>query len=194
MKPSVWAMKTRQNSNQHIGLLILIVTLLLGWVINNLLYAQGDLGSIERENNIFILVTGVVKNHGVYVFDQEPSLKELIAKADYLKAKLIDTKLSNAYPYIAQGTTVQLSSKDGRIHIVTEPMPAAYKITLKIPVSINTASLEELDTIPGIGPTLAQKIINYISLYGPFKRIEELKDVPGMGKLRYLKIKPYISI
>ena len=194
MKPSVWAMKTRQNSNQHIGLLILIVTLLLGWVINNLLYAQGDLGSIERENNIFILVTGVVKNPGVHVFEREPSLKELMAKIGYLEAKLIDTELSNAYPYIAQGTTVQLSSKDGRIHIVTEPMPAAYKITLKIPVSINTASLEELDTIPGIGPTLAQKIINYISLYGPFKRIEELKDVPGMGKLRYLKIKPYISI
>ena len=194
MKPLAWVMKTRQNSNQHIGLFILILTLLLGWAINSLLSVQGVLGSTERENNIFILVTGVVKNPGVYVFDQEPSLKELIAKADYLKAKLIDTKLSNAYPYITQGTTVQISSKDGRIHIVTEPMPTAYKITLKIPVAINTASLEDLDTIPGIGPTLAEKIINYISLYGPFKRVEELQNLPGMGKLRYLKIKPYISI
>jgi len=194
MKPLVWVMKTRQNSNQHIGLFIFILILLLGWAINSQFSTQGDLGSIEKDDNIFILVTGVVKNPGVYVFDRKPSLKELIAKADYLKAKLIDTELCNTYPYIAQGTHVQISSKDGRIHIVTEPMPTAYKITLKIPISINTASMEELDTIPGIGPTLAEKIINYISLYGPFKQVEELKDVPGMGKLRYLKIKPYISI
>ena len=194
MKPLIWVMKTKQNSNQHIGLSMLILILLLGWGINNLFSAQGDLGSIERENNVFILATGIVKNPGVYVFEREPSLKELMAKASYLKAKLIDAKLCDTYPSIAQGTSIQISSENGHIHISTRPMPAAYKITLKIPVSVNTANLEELDTIPGIGPTLAEKIINYISLYGPFKRVEELKNVPGMGKLRYLKIKPYISI
>lgn len=194
MKPLVWVMKMKKNSNQHIGLFILILILLLGWVINNLFSAQGDLGSIERENNIFILVNGVVKNPGVYVFDREPSLKELMAKAGYLKAKLIDAKLYDTYPSAAQGTSVQISSENRHIHISTGPMPAAYKITLKIPISVNTACMEELDTIPGIGPTLAEKIINYISLYGPFKTVEEIKNVPGMGKLRYLKIKPYISI
>jgi len=73
-------------------------------------------------------------------------------------------------------------------------MPTAYKITLKIPISINTACLKELDTIPGIGPMLAKKIVNYRSLYGPFKTVEEIKNVSGMRKLRYLKIKPYIKI
>ena len=194
MKPLVWVMKTKQNSNQHIGLFIFILILLLGWVINNLFSTQGDLGSIERENNIFILITGAVKNPGVYVFKREPSIKELMTKAGYLKAKLIDAKLCDTYPSVAQGTSVQLSSENGHIHISTGPMPAGYKITLKIPVSVNTASLEELDTIPGIGPTLAEKIINYISLYGPFKTVEDIKNVPGMGKLHYLKIKPYISI
>jgi len=194
MKPLVWVMKTKQNSNQHIGLSMLILILLLGWGISNLFSAQGDLGSIERENNVFILATGIVKNPGVYVFEREPSLKELMAKASYLKAKLIDAQLCDTYPSVAQGTSVQISSENGHIHISTRPMPAAYKITLKIPVSVNTANLEELDTIPGIGPTLAEKIINYISLYGPFNTIEEIKNVPGMGKLRYLKIKPYISI
>lgn len=194
MKPLIWVMKTKQNSNQHIGLSMLILILLLGWGISNLFSAQGDLGSIERENNVFILATGIVKNPGVYVFEREPSLKELMAKASYLKAKLIDAQLCDTYPSVAQGTSVQISSENGHIHISTRPMPAAYKITLKIPVSVNTANLEELDTIPGIGPTLAEKIINYISLYGPFNTIEEIKNVPGMGKLRYLKIKPYISI
>jgi len=194
MKPLVWVMKTNKNNNQHIGLFIFILILLLGWVINNLFSVQGDLGSIERENNIFILVKGVVKNPGIYVFDREPSLKELIAKAGYLKANLIDAKLSDTYSFVAQGTSVQISSESGHITVSTRPMPAAYKITLKIPISVNTACLEELDAIPGIGPTLAKKIINYISTFGPFKTIEEIKNVPCMGKLRYLKIKPYVGI
>jgi competence protein ComEA len=194
MKPLGWVMKTKQHSNQHIGLFILILILLLGWVVNNLFSVQGDRGSIKRENNIFILVTGVVKNPGVYVFEREPSLKELMTKARYRNENLIDAQLCDTYPSVAQGTSVQISSGNGHIHISTRPMPAAYKITLKIPVSVNTASLEELDTIPGIGPTLAEKIINYISLYGPFTSVEEIQNVPGMGKLRYLKIKPYISI
>jgi len=194
MKPLVWVMKTKQDSNHHIGLFFLILILLLGWGINNLFYTQGDLDSIENGDNIFILITGVVKNPGVYMFDREPSLKELMAKAGYLKAKQIDAKLWNTYPSVAQGTSVQISSENEYINVSTGRMPASYKITLKIPISVNTACLEELDAIPGIGPTLAEKIINYISLYGPFNTIEEIKNVPGMGKLRYLKIKPYISI
>jgi len=194
MKPLVWVMKTKKNNTQHIGLFILILILLLGWVINNLFSAQGDLGSIERENNIFILVTGVVKNPGIYVFDREPSLKELMVGAGCPKAKLIGVKLCDTSPSVAQGTSVQISSENGHIHVSTGTMPAAYKITLKIPIFVNTASLEELDTIPGIGPTLAEKIINYRSLYGPFKTLKEIKNVPSMGKLRYLKIEPYIGI
>jgi len=194
MKPLVWAMKTKKNSNQHIGLFILILILLLGWGINNLFSAQGNPGSIERENNIFILVTGIVKNPGVYEFDKEPSLKKLMVSAGCPKAKLIDAKLCDTYPSIAQGASVQISSENGHIHVSTGTMPAAYKITLKIPISVNTASLEELDTIPGIGPTLAEKIINCRSLYGPFKTLEEIKNVPNMGKLRYQKIEPYIGI
>jgi len=193
MKPLVWVIK-KKNSNRHIGLFILILILLLGWGIHNLFSAQRGLGSIEKGNNIFILITGALKNPGVYVFDREPSLKELMARAGYLEAKLIGTKLWDIYPSFAQGTSVQISSENGHIHVSTGSMPTAYKITLKIPISINTACLKELDTIPGIGPMLAKKIVNYRSLYGPFKTVEEIKNVSGMRKLRYLKIKPYIKI
>lgn len=193
MSPLVWVMKKKKISNQQIGLFILILILLLEWGINSLYSSQGDFGFIERGNNIFILIAGAVKNPGVYAFDREPSLKELVARAGDLKAKLIGTKW-DTYPSVAQGTSVQISSENGYINVSTGPMPAAYKITLKIPISINTASQEELDTIPGIGPILAKKIINYISLYGPFKTVEEIRNVPGVRRLRYLKIKPYIGI
>lgn len=175
------------------GLSILILILLLGWAVNYLFSLQGDLGSIRRGNNILIQITGEVINSGAYVFDKEPSLKELIVRAGGLKAKLI-TKKWDTNPHLTQGTSIQISSENGYIKVATGSIPAAYKITLKIPISINTANHEELDTIPDIGPKLAQKIINYRSIYGPFKTIDEVKNIPGMGKVRYLKIKPYIRI
>jgi competence protein ComEA len=175
------------------GLSILILILLTGWGINYLYSLQRDVGLMRNGGDIFTLITGIVKNPGVYVFDREPSLKELIVRAGGLKAKLMskkcDTNLS-----ITQGTSIQISSENGYVKVSTGSIPAAYKVTLKIPISINTADQEELDAIPDIGPTLAQNIINYRSLYGPFKTVEEVKSIPGMGKLRYLKIKSYIGI
>jgi len=186
-------MKKNRISSQQTGLSILIIILLLGWAINYLFSLQGDLGSTRRGNEIFIRITGIVKNPGLYAFDREPSLKDLIARAGGLKEKLIGRK-GDTYPSVTQGTSIKISSEDGYINVSTGSLPAAYKVTLKIPISVNTASHQELDAIPDIGPTLAQKIINYRSIYGPFKTVGEVKSVPGMGKLRYLKIKPYIGI
>ena len=61
-------------------------------------------------------------------------------------------------------------------------------------ININTASKEELITLPGIGETLAQKIIDYRNTYGPFKSIEEVMKVKGIGKGTFNKIKYKIII
>lgn len=61
-------------------------------------------------------------------------------------------------------------------------------------VNINTAGLEELQTIPRVGPVLAQKIIDYRTQNGGFKSIDELTQVKGIGKATFNKIKPYVSI
>ena len=192
MRPLVWVMKRKRISRQQTGLSILILILLLGWGINHLLFLQADLGFIGRGNDIFILVTGEVRNPGVYVFNREPSLKELISSAGGLKAKLLDSE-GDRYPHLARGARVQISAEKGYMEVLTGSMPATYKVTLKIPISINTASQEELDAIPDIGPCLAEEIIHYRSLYGPFKTAEGIRDVPGIGKLRYSKIRPYIG-
>jgi competence protein ComEA len=186
-------MKKKRINSQQMGLCILILILLLGWGINYLFSLQRDLGSKRRGNDIYIMISGEIKNSGVYVFDREHSLKELIVRAGGLKAKLMPKKWDK-YPYVTQGTSIQISSENGYIKVSTGSIPATYKVILKIPISVNTASHEELDTIPDIGPTLAKKIVNYRSLYGPFKTVEDVRNVPGMGKLRCLKIKPYIGI
>ena len=68
---------------------------------------------------------------------------------------------------------------------------SAFKISN---VNINTATQTELETLPGIGPSLALRIINYRRENGKFTSIEELKNVSGIGDNKYDEIKKYIYV
>lgn len=61
-------------------------------------------------------------------------------------------------------------------------------------VDINTASVEELTTVPGIGKTTAQRIVEYRTKYGPFFTVDELLHVKGIGKGLLEQIDPYIIV
>ncbi len=61
-------------------------------------------------------------------------------------------------------------------------------------VNINTASLSELQTLPRIGPKVAQRIINYRKEHGPFKRVEDIMKVRGIGERTFLRIKDLITV
>ena len=61
-------------------------------------------------------------------------------------------------------------------------------------VNINTATLEELMTLEGIGQTYAQRIIDYREANGPFTDIKQIKNVSGIGDKRYEAIKDFITI
>ena len=69
---------------------------------------------------------------------------------------------------------------------------AEKKVTF--PVNINTASKKELDALPGIGETLAQRIIDYRSANGPFSTVDELTKVKGIGAKTLEKLKPYATV
>lgn len=62
------------------------------------------------------------------------------------------------------------------------------------PVNINTASAEMLDTLPGIGPVLAQRIVDWRAQYGAFSSVEQLTDVPGIGEAKLEKIRAMITV
>ena len=61
-------------------------------------------------------------------------------------------------------------------------------------VNLNTATIKELEQLPGIGTKTAERIIEYRTKKGPFKKIEELMNVQGVGEKSFLKIKPQLTV
>jgi competence protein ComEA len=62
------------------------------------------------------------------------------------------------------------------------------------PISLNSATLEQLDTLPGIGPSLAQQILSYREAHGPFTSVDQLTEVPGIGPAKLEQLRPLVRL
>jgi competence protein ComEA len=62
------------------------------------------------------------------------------------------------------------------------------------PVNLNTATAQQLETLPGIGAATAQRIVEYRQKNGSFKKIEEIMNVRGVGEKSFLQLKPLITV
>lgn len=72
--------------------------------------------------------------------------------------------------------------------------PALQEVLVEKSIDINHASLEELDRLPGIGPALAQRIVDYREQNNGFYDIEEIVEVSGIGEKTFQKLEPYIYV
>jgi competence protein ComEA len=88
--------------------------------------------------------------------------------------------------FIGTVTVVAQESRDQR---ATPKAPAAAS-----PLNLNTATVAELEKLPGVGAAMAARIIEYREKNGPFKKIEELMNVKGIGEKAFLKLKPLVTV
>jgi competence protein ComEA len=74
------------------------------------------------------------------------------------------------------------------------PAVDAGKAATQPSLNLNTATLAQLETLPGVGPALAGRIIEYRQKNGPFKKVEELMNIRGIGERNFLKLKPLVTV
>lgn len=156
----------------------------------------------QENREIVVYITGAVKNSGLYALPLDSRLDDvlklavLVADADQEllnpAQRLKDgQKIIVPYKIIDSGQEADsadsTNSKQAKQATVNSGNSSGK-------VNINNAGLAELDTIPGIGPVLAQRIIDYREQNGLFSSPEEIQNVSGIGPKTYEKMADYITI
>lgn len=70
----------------------------------------------------------------------------------------------------------------------------ATAVPAKATINLNTATQADLESLPGVGPRMAERILEYRQKNGGFKKVEELMNVKGIGEKAFLKLKPLVAV
>jgi len=170
------------------------------------------------KNKIVIYITGEVKQEGVYELDEDSRISDAIEKAGGTKENADLSQINLAYK-IEDGMRIYIPKKGElvqdkeKIEDKTQEILTGKSTDITNTTSVNTnlstnkksktdiekinlnkATQTELETLPGIGPSTAEKIIAYRKENGNFKKIEDIMNVNGIGESKYSKIRDLINV
>ncbi len=140
-----------------------------------------------------VYVSGAVVNPDVYILAPGSIVKDALVAAGGATQDADLTRVNLALALVDQ-QQVYVPHKGETVLPVQPPIqPADASSPAGGLVNINTATVEQLDTLPGIGPALAERIIQYRTENGPFEHIEDLMKVKGIGPAMFEKLKDKIT-
>ncbi len=158
---------------------------------------------------LVVYACGAVNHPGVYELPAGARVADVLAlampvgKADLasinLAARLTDGQqvvvpLKGAVAQSAAGSVGGPAASGGAVAAGAAGATTGSGASQSAPVSLNTATLEQLDALQGVGPVTAQKIIDYRTANGGFKSVDELKNVSGIGDVRFAALKDYVTL
>ncbi|MDM8527885.1 helix-hairpin-helix domain-containing protein [Anaerolineales bacterium HSG24] len=151
-----------------------------------------------------VYITGAVENPDVYFLPQGSIIKDIIALAGGLTADAVDISQFNQALELQDQQHIHIPRRDEENEppVIQDGIKKVEEANADEPeqstspelVDLNTASLETLDTLPSVGPAIAQRIINYRETQGGFKTIEQITEVSGIGEVTFVKIKHLITV
>jgi len=135
---------------------------------------------------VVIDVAGAVRHAGLYRLRSGSRIDDAIAAAGGPTAKAQLDSVNLAAP-VADGEQVVVPGRGVAGAVAASP-PAAGS-SPSAPLDLNSATLEQLESLPGIGPVTAQKILDYRQAHGAFHSVAELEGVPGIGPAHMAQLK-----
>ncbi|HRQ31903.1 MAG TPA: helix-hairpin-helix domain-containing protein [Anaerolineales bacterium] len=148
---------------------------------------------VPTEAPIVVQIAGAVPRPGVYALPRGARVQDAVSAAGGFPAEANKGKV-NLARRVEDGERIEIPfGEDASLVIPTDEVDTANTSNADL-VNINTASLFELDALPGIGPALAQRIIDYREENGDFLDITEIMDVSGIGPALFERLEDLITV
>ncbi|WP_064092422.1 helix-hairpin-helix domain-containing protein [Rossellomorea aquimaris] len=154
--------------------------------------AKRDETKINEKNNVFVDVKGEVAFPGLYEVEQGERLKFVIDQAGGFTEEA-DKKLINLAVKVTDEMLIYVP-KIGEMEADAQLITQKGTSSSIQRVDLNTASKEDFETLPGIGPSKATAFVKYREENGPYQKIEDIKEISGVGEKTFEKLKEYIFV
>jgi competence protein ComEA len=158
--------------------------------------AQTLQNQIQETESFIVDVKGQVKMPGVYSSSQEERVIDVVQRAGGLTENADESKVNFA-EHIQDAMVIYIPAKGEEGDIPLQGMnsnPSDTGGTKQGKINLNKADVNELQNLPGIGPSKAAAIIEYRETNGPFKSVEDLKNISGIGDKTFDKLKELITV
>ena len=185
-----WYKSQSRSSRTKIIVLALVIVVLVGFFFsestqsqqlqatNQIIPAQ----TIPFSGELYVHVVGAVKAPGLYQLDIGARVSDAILAAGGFSPKAAQESV-NLARIVSDGEQVVVLDQD---EISGEGSSGL--------ISLNRATMEQLDSLPGVGPALAGRILEFRKASGGFSSIEQLQDVSGIGPKVYADIAPLLTL